>query len=153
LKPTVSLRDALADPKLLGNALQNDSFLAMKTLLIAAMGEPLITDAERTMYTKLTQRETSPTQRVSELCIVAGRRGSKSRGLSVLAAYIAGLCDWRENLVPGETGVLLCLAQDQKVAKQILDYTEAVFAGSPILSAADRQTYCRDHRAEAPYQD
>jgi hypothetical protein len=134
LKPTVSLRDALADPKLLGNAMQDDSFLAMRTLMIASMGEPLINDAERAMFTKLTHRETSPTQRVNELCIVAGRRGSKSRGLSVLAAYCAGLCDWSDVLVPGETGVLLCLAQDKKVAKQILDYTEAIFAGSPILS-------------------
>ena len=37
-------------------------------------------------------------------------------------------------LVPGETGVLLCLAQDQRVAKQILNYCEAVFDASPILS-------------------
>jgi hypothetical protein len=134
MKPTISLRDALSDKKLLGCAMSDDSFLAMRTLLIASMGEELITDAERAIFTKLTKREHSPTQRVNELVIVAGRRGSKSRGLSVLAAYCAGLCDWRENLVPGETGVLLCLAQSQKIAKQILDYTEAIFAGSPILS-------------------
>jgi hypothetical protein len=133
MNPTVAIRRALSEPDLLGNALKGDSFLAMRTLLIAAMGEPLINDAERAMYTKLTRRETSPRQRVNELVIVAGRRGSKSRGLSVLATYCAGLCDWSDCLVPGETGVVLALAQDKKVAKQILDYTEAIFAGSPIL--------------------
>jgi len=134
MRPTVSMRDALNDPQLLGNAMSEDSFLAMRTLLIASMGEPLINDAERAMYTKLTQRETSPTQRVNEIVIVAGRRGSKSRGLSVMAAYIAGLCDWRDVLVGGEAGILLCLAQDLKVAAQILNYTEAIFEASPILS-------------------
>ena len=134
MKPSVKIRKALNDPQLLGHALEGDSFLAMRTLLIASMAEKLINDKERAIYKELTQRETSPTQRVNEICIIAGRRGSKSRGLSVLAAYIAGLCDWRDVLVPGEVGVLLCLAQDQKVAAQILNYTEAIFAASPILS-------------------
>jgi hypothetical protein len=46
MKPTISLRDALSDKKLLGCAMSDDSFLAMRTLLIASMGEELITDAE-----------------------------------------------------------------------------------------------------------
>ena len=133
MKPTVTLRDALADPQLLGNALQGDSFFPWRTMGMAAMGEAL-TDDERPIFTKLTGREHEPLQRVSELAIVAGRRAGKSRALATLAAYIAGLCDWRDVLVPGETGVLLCLAQDQRVAKQILNYCEAVFDASPILS-------------------
>jgi len=36
-------------------------------------------------------------------------------------------------LVPGERGVLLCVALDQRVAKIILDYAEASFERSPIL--------------------
>ena len=36
-------------------------------------------------------------------------------------------------LVPGERGVLLCVALDQRVAKIILDYAEACFERSPIL--------------------
>jgi hypothetical protein len=36
-------------------------------------------------------------------------------------------------LVPGERGVLLCVALDQQVAKLILDYAEACFERSPIL--------------------
>ena len=133
MKPTVTLRNALSDPQLLGNALQGESFFPWRTMGMAAMGEAL-TDEERPVFKKLTGREHEPLQRVSELAIVAGRRAGKSRALATLAAYIAGLCDWRDVLVPGETGVLLSLAQDQRVAKQILNYCEAVFDASPILS-------------------
>src|ERR1035437_4686603 len=134
MKPTVTLRDALNDPQLLGNALQGDSFFPWRVLLIAAMGEPLISDDERAIFKKFTGREREPLQRVSELAIVGGRRSGKTRALATLSAYISGLCDWRDVLVPGETGVLLCLAQDQRVAKQLLGYCEADFDASPILS-------------------
>jgi hypothetical protein len=52
--------------------------------------------------------------------------------MAVLATYIAGLCE-HDALVPGEKGVLLCVALDQKVAKIILDYAQALFERSPIL--------------------
>jgi hypothetical protein len=132
MKPTVSMRKSLEDPKLLGNALRGDSWRAWRTLLIAAMGEPL-TDDERVLFTTLTGREHEPLQRVNEFAAVIGRRGGKSRAMSVLAAYIAGLCDHSDALVPGERGVLLCVALDQKVAKIILDYAQANFERSPIL--------------------
>jgi hypothetical protein len=53
--------------------------------------------------------------------------------MSVLACWLAGLCDHSDALVPGERGVLLCVALDQRVAKIILDYCQAVFEHSPIL--------------------
>ena len=53
--------------------------------------------------------------------------------MATLATYIAGLCDHSDALVPGERGVLLCVALDQRVAKIILDYAEASFERSPIL--------------------
>jgi len=117
MKPTVTMRDALSDPELLGNALQGDSFLVWRILLIAAMGEEL-TDSERVIFKKFTAREREPLQRVSELAIVGGRRGGKSRALATFAAYVGGLCDWRDVLVPGETGVLLVLAQSQHIANR-----------------------------------
>src|SRR5260370_35261096 len=53
--------------------------------------------------------------------------------MAPLATYIAGLCDHCDALVPGERGVLLCVALDQRVAKIILDYAEACFERRPIL--------------------
>jgi hypothetical protein len=125
-------RGFLADPNLLGHALSGDSWVPWRTLLIAAMGEPL-TEDERELFRQLTGRDHEPGQRVDQLVSVIGRRGGKSRACSVLACWIAGLCDHSDALVPGERGVLLCVALDQRVAKIILDYCQAVFEHSPIL--------------------
>ena len=133
MRPTVSMRKALSDPQLLGTALPGDSWRPWRTLLIAAMGEKL-TDDERALFKTLTGREHEPLQRVDTFAAVVGRRGGKSRAMAVLATYISGLVDHTDALVPGERGVLLCVALSQRVAGIILDYAAALFEGSPILS-------------------
>src|SRR5262245_39066228 len=132
MRPRISLREALQDSELLGHALMGASWTPWRVLLIAAMGEELRED-EREIFTQLTGRVREPLQRVDQFAAVIGRRGGKSRAMATLATYIAGLCDHCDALVPGERGVLLCVALDQRVAKIILDYAEACFEGSPIL--------------------
>jgi hypothetical protein len=132
VNPTVTLRKALSDPGLLGHVIAGDSWSAWQMLLIAAMGEALTAD-ERAVFKQLTQRDREPGQRIEEFVGVIGRRGGKSRAISVLATYIAGLCR-HDALVPGERGLLLVIAADQKQADIVLDYVEANFRGSPILS-------------------
>jgi hypothetical protein len=130
MTPTVTIRKALSDKKLLGGVLAGPSWEAWRTLLIAAMGEALNAD-ERESFAKLTGREREPLVRVEEFIAVAGRRGGKSRAMSVLAAYVGGLC--KHDLVRGERGVLLCIAPDQRQASIVLDYCAAAFEQSPIL--------------------
>src|ERR1019366_1154038 len=101
------IRKALTDKKLFGGVLAGNSWRAWRILLIAAMGEAL-TDDERETFTKLTGRTKEPLERVEELCAVVGRRGGKTRAMSVLAAYIACLC--KHTLVRGERGILLCIS-------------------------------------------
>ena len=132
MKPRISLRQSLQDPNLLGGALTGESWAAWRTLLVASMGESL-TEDERATFRALTGRVREPLQRVDQFAAVVGRRGGKSRAMATLATYIAGLCDHSDALVPGERGVLLCVALDQRVAKIILDYAEACFERSPIL--------------------
>jgi hypothetical protein len=128
-----SIRRALTDPALLGNVLGGDTWQTWRTLLIAAMGEPL-TDDERAVFKQITGgREHEPLQRVEELVGVVGRRGGKSRAIAASACYLAGLCDHRDVLVPGERGVLLCIAPDQRQAHIVLDYCEAIFRSTPML--------------------
>jgi hypothetical protein len=131
--PTISLRRALADNGLLGHAFEGDSWSAWRCLLLAAMGEEL-TEDERAIFKQFTGREREPGQRVEELVIVKGRRagGSYSCG-KVLIPYLAGLCR-HPNLTRGERGILLVVAQDQRTADGILDYAEAAFRASPVLS-------------------
>jgi hypothetical protein len=130
MRPTVSLREALNDPELLGSTLEGPSWAAWRTLLIATMGERL-TARERGVFVKLTRRRREPGQRVEEACLVVGRRGGKSRALATLATYIAGACE--HTLALGEIGVVLCVAPDTKQAGIVLEYAAAAFEASPIL--------------------
>jgi hypothetical protein len=130
--PQTPIRDALKDPLLLGHVIADDSWSTWRTLLIAAMGEAL-TDDERIIFKQFTGREREPLQRVNELAVVAGRRGGKTRAMAVLVSYLATLCDHSDALARGETGVLLCIAQDQRVATKILDFVQADIEGSDIL--------------------
>jgi len=102
-------------------------------MLIATMGERL-KPSERKPFAKFTGREREPGQRVQEACFVVGRRGGKDRAASVLATYLAGLCDHSAVLAPGERGLVLCLGADQRQAKITFDYIEAAFTGSPLLA-------------------
>jgi hypothetical protein len=129
--PRISLRKALADPQLLGGTLVGDSWRPWRTLLIAAMGEAL-DDDERTLFKQFTGREREPGRPVEEAVFVKGRRAGGSRAISVLVSYVAGLCT-HPALVPGERGICLVVAADQRQATVILEYTEAVFRASPIL--------------------
>jgi hypothetical protein len=132
MKPTVPLGTALADPALLGSALPGDSWSAWRTLMMAAMGEPLMDD-ERAIFTRLTGREREPLERIDEFAVVVGRRGGKSRAMATLIAYIATLCTHADTLVCGERGVALCIAPDQRQAQIVLDYAQAAIEASPIL--------------------
>jgi hypothetical protein len=132
MKPAITMRAALSDPALLGATLGGPSWLAWRVLLIAAMGEPLLAD-ELALFTRLTGRTEPPAQRVEEFLAVAGRRGGKSRAMAALAAYIAGLCDHRHVLAPGEKPMLLAIAPDQRQARIDLDYAEGVFLATPIM--------------------
>jgi hypothetical protein len=127
----VTLREALADPELLGSTLSGESWRTWRVLLIAAMGESL-NASERETFKQITGREREPLQRVEELVGVIGRRGGKSRAIATTAAYIGGLCQ-HPALVRGETGVVLCIAPDQRQATITLDYCTAAFQASPIL--------------------
>ena len=127
----VTLREALADPKLLGHALTGPSWRAWHAVLLAAMGEAL-TEDERALFRQLTGREQEPLQQVEEFVGVIGRRGGKSRAIGALATYVAGLCA-HPALARGERGVLLCVAADQRQADIILGFIDENFRSSPVL--------------------
>ena len=133
MKPRVTFRKALEDPELLGSALAGSTWHAWRSLLIAAMGEPLTPDELET-FKGFTGRTEPPLQRVDELWCCVGRRGGKSRAMAVLAVYLAGLCDYADKLAKGEKGVVLLIAPDKKQAKVLLDYAEGTLQSTPLLS-------------------
>ena len=133
MTPFVTMRRALSDKHLLGAALGDDSWLAWRILLIAAMGEAL-TDEERAIFAKLTGREREPGERVDELWCVIGRRGGKSRAIAALLVYLATMVDYCAQLVSGERGVVLCLARTQEQSQVVLEYVAGIIDNAPILA-------------------
>jgi hypothetical protein len=131
--PKTSMRRALEDPNLFGRLLDGDSWAAWRVILIGAMGEPL-TANERRLWSKLTGREHEPGERVEELWAVVGRRGGKTRAMSVLAGYLTALVDYSGVLAPGERGRLPFLAQNVRQAAVAFGYASAIFADVPLFS-------------------
>ena len=133
MTPFVTMHRALRDEHLLGVVLGGDSWLAWRILLIAAMGEPL-TDEERAIFAKLTDREREPGVRVDEFWCVIGRRGGKSRAIAALLVYLATMVDYSAQLVLGERGVVLCLARTQEQSKVVLEHVAGIIEAAPILA-------------------
>jgi hypothetical protein len=133
MTPLMSMRACLADKNLFANILPGESWAAWRILLIALVGEELYPE-ERAVFAKLTERATEPRQFVEEFVGIIGRRGGKSRAMSVLATYIAALCDHKDTTVPGERPLVLCLAQNQRQAAVEFSYIAAIFDNVPMLS-------------------
>jgi hypothetical protein len=132
MKQLSTMREALADPHLLGNVMLGDSWAPWRALLIAAMGEPL-RDTERELFSRVTGRQNEPRVRIEELWAVVGRRGGKTRSAAVLACYLGALCDHSAKLAPGERGLVLFLAQNVKQSQVAFNYCSAIFSDVPLL--------------------
>jgi hypothetical protein len=133
VKPLVTMRKALNTPDLLGGVMAKPSWSKWKILLIAAAGERL-TPAERVVFKQLTGRNKEPGELVNTFAALAGRRSGKSFALAIFLVWISCLVDHRDTLTVGETGVALCIAQSQRVARIIKDYVVGIISASPVLS-------------------
>src|SRR6516164_8693557 len=133
MKPKISMRKALSDPKVLGRALLAPSWYGWRVLLIAAAGEKL-TSKERIEFKRLTGRARDPGHLCRELICIFGRRSGQSLAMAVFDCWVAALCDHRDVLAPGEIGVALLISRDQRVAKIILNYIDGIMRGSEVLA-------------------
>ena len=123
----------LEDDDLLTHVMVGDSWRPHHVLAMAALGECL-TEDEHDIFKKFTGgRDYKPGQRAKEWHTVGGRRTGKTVSKAAFATYLGTCIDYRDVLTRGETGVLLCLAQTQSVANQILNYVEENLLGSKIL--------------------
>jgi hypothetical protein len=126
------LSEALSDPRLLGKALEGDSWHTWRTVLLATMGEPL-TEEELVTFQAVTGRQEAPTERCEEFIGIIGRRGGKSRAQAALATYQSTLIDYSDVLVPGERGLLLCVAPDIRQASIVQGYIAGIISESEVL--------------------
>jgi hypothetical protein len=106
----------------------------MRTLLIAASGEPLTAD-EMLIFTEVTGRTVMPTEPCAELWIIAGRRSGKSRIIATICAYLAACVDYRHVLGPGERGILPVLAASTLQARTVFNFVTGIFEQVPRFAA------------------
>lgn len=132
MKKLLTLRKALTDPAYFGGQLEGDSWGGWRVLLLAIMGETLKRD-ELAIFTTLTGRLAAPTEPVRQFIGVIGRRGGKTRALSVLAAFLACCVDHRNILAPGERGVLPVLASTKDQAVNAFNFVVGAIEASPAL--------------------
>lgn len=129
-----TMREALEDPHIFASVLPGDSWAGWRAILIASQGEAL-TDSEREHFAALTGRAHEPKASVEELWGIVGRRGGKTRGFAVLAAYLAGLVDYSAVQAPGERLKLPILASTTKQATKAFTYILGIFRNGPAFAA------------------
>jgi len=129
---SVSIRDAMTDPKLFGGTFGGDSFTAWRALLAGFYGLPLA-DTEAETFKSLTGRTETPTQPHNELWLVVGRRGGKSYAAGFLAVYLAAFHDYTAKLAPGEIATVMVIAADRKQARAVMRYTSGLMNSNPML--------------------
>lgn len=133
MKIITSLREALEDDHLLGQAIAGSSWDYWRALLLAIMGEPL-TAEELELFASVTGRREQPQERVEEFWGVIGRRSGKTRAIATLCAYLATCVDWSDVLAKGERGVLPVLAASTTQAGRAFMHIAGVLQHSPDLS-------------------
>ncbi len=134
MRKLLTMREALTSPAHFGgpDMMGGATWAGWRVVLLAVMGE-VLTDAEREIYQAITEREREPVEPVREFYGVVGRRGGKSRAMGTLAAYLAGCCDHRSVLAPGQRGRLPIVAASKDQADEVLAYVRGAFAQSSAL--------------------
>ena len=128
-----TVREAFSNSDLLAHALPGPTREPHRIILMAAMAEEL-TPAEREIFKKFTGgREHEPNKPVSDAIFISGRRTKKTGTCGAFATYLAGCVDWSDSLARGEVGTILCMAPDQRVATQLLNYVHENLLASPVL--------------------
>lgn len=132
MNPLLTMREALTNPKIMGNAFAGPTWLAWRSLLIASRGEEL-NDEERQVFTELTQRHHEPLERVDEVCVLKGRRGGFTTMAGASLVFAACLIDYSDVLGPGERGLALCIAPNARQAQIAFQRAEGLIDASEML--------------------
>jgi hypothetical protein len=126
---------AIHDPHLFKSLFRDlETWASWQTFLKASFGLPMTDKAELELFRQCTGRQSPPEAPAKEIDCIVGRRGGKSRIISVISAYLAAFVDYSQVLAPGETGIVAILANDREQSRIILEYCREAFRFSPILA-------------------
>ena len=132
MKP-ISFAEALRDVRLLGASFRGSSWRPWHVLAKIISGQPL-DDSEIALVLECTGRRVLSQNPPRRLYLLVGRRGGKSRFLSALAVWVAGLAaNWRNLMAPGEPAVVMLVACDKKQAAVLRRYADGLLQ-APLLA-------------------
>jgi hypothetical protein len=125
--PRLNIIEAIRDPNILGDTLAP----AQEAALCALYGLPL-SDAQRALAEQCVGGAWRPGVEFREAAFICGRRSGKSDKIAAnVAIFEAFFRDHK--LSPGETGIVLLLAQNMRQAKVVRGYVEGKIRKSPVL--------------------
>ncbi|MFT3792088.1 MAG: terminase family protein [Rudaea sp.] len=132
MKRSVSILDAIADPKLFGPWFARGDWTAWRAFLAALFGLPMDADM-LAIYQRHTGRTSAPTSAFGEAWLVCGRRAGKSFVMALCAVWLACFRTYRQHLQPGEVATIAVLAADRKQARTIMRYVTGMVQGIPMV--------------------
>jgi len=127
----MNIVDAIGDPELFAPWFPGKTWDPWRIVLKGAFGLPMSPE-EIAFFRNVADRD-PPSEPVSELWAIAGRRAGKDSIASVIAAFVAALFEDSGQLRPGERAVVMCLATDRDQAKIVLNYIRSYFTDIPML--------------------
>jgi hypothetical protein len=129
----MTILDAVRDASLFAPFFKNPaSWQAWFAVLAAIFALPM-TKEQVVIYQQLTGRTEPPTEVAKEVWLCVGRRGGKSRIISLIAVWLACFHDYRKYLAPGEKGTVQVIAADRKQARTVMRYVKAFITNVPML--------------------
>lgn len=131
----VTIIEAMTDPALLGPSFEGDSWHTWRSVLAASFGLPM-THAQLDTFHEVAGGREPPTNRVSELWAIAGRRSAKTQTAAAVSVYTAtiGATETLTRLSPGERGVVALVATDRDQAGVAFGYCRGMVEQSRLLS-------------------
>jgi hypothetical protein len=133
MPPSITLRQALADPHLFGPHFNDPSWDGWKVFFDALFAEKVLDDAALQLYRQCTGRTGWPSSPYTEAELVVGRRGGKSRALALVATYLACFRDYTPYLAAGEVCTIAVLASDRSQARAIFRFIDGLLEDIPLL--------------------
>lgn len=130
-----ALLATLTDPQVFGRSIGGPTWAAWRAFVHALLGVvPNEPGAVETIL-KHTGRTKCPPQPAREAWVIVGRRGGKSRVISLFASLVSCFRDYSEYLAGGERAIVMVIAADRKQARVVLRYIVAIFETVPMLRA------------------
>lgn len=119
-----------------------DPFVKMDCLVEVPQEDPEMFELTESSFTEVelyefyTGREYDPNtlDRISDINLVVGRRGSKTLSSSVLAIWKCIEMDWKELLGKNPVATILVMSHTKEFSDEIIDLIRTLIEESPILS-------------------